>query len=65
MHRQDTTESSNLNYLDTKFNALEPTIQYNSKAVSTELYEKFNSDTSTFLKIKHSTKYLSKYIFPK
>ena len=35
-------------------------------AVSAELYEKFNSDTrTTFLKLKHSTKYLSKYIFPK
>ena len=42
--RKLSTKSSNLNYLDTKFNAMEPNIPYDSKAVSTELYEKFNSD---------------------
>ena len=51
MHRQNTTKSSNLSYFDTKFNALEPKIPYNSKAVSTESCEKFNPDTRTpFLK---------------
>ena len=36
-----------LNYLDTKFNALEWSIPYDSKAVSAELYEKFNSYIKT------------------
>ena len=35
---------TNLNYLDTNFNALGPNVPYDSKAVSTELYEKFNFD---------------------
>ena len=42
--RKLSTKSSNLNYLDTKFNAMEPNIPYDSKVVSTELHEKFNSD---------------------
>ena len=59
IHRQDTTKnlrfiqrksgnpstkSYSLNYLDTKLNALEPNIPYDSKVVGTELYEKFNSN---------------------
>ena len=36
-----------MNYLNTKFNELEPNIAYNSKVVSAELYENFNSDTTT------------------
>ena len=36
-----------MNYFDTKFNALEPNIPYNSKVVGAELYEKFTSDTRT------------------
>ena len=35
--------SSNLNYLDTKFNARESNISCDPKAVSTELHKKFNS----------------------
>ena len=42
-----------MSYLDTKFNALEPNVPYNSKVVSAESYEKFKSDTRTnFLKIR-------------
>ena len=44
------TKSNNLNYLNSKFNALEQNIPYNSKAVSAELYEKFNPDIRTTLK---------------
>ena len=59
------TKSSNLNCLDTKFNALESNIPYDSKAIITGLYEKFNSCIKTILKIKLLHKPLSKYIFPK
>ena len=44
------TKSSHLNYLETKFSSLEPNIPYNSKAVSTELYEKLNSEIRTSFK---------------
>ena len=44
------TKSNNLNYLNSKFNALEQNIPYNSKAVSAQLYEKFNPDIRTTLK---------------
>ena len=44
------TKLSNLNHLDTKFNALKPNIPHSSKAVSTELSEKFNSDIRTTFK---------------
>ena len=59
------TKSSNLNYLDTTFNALESNIPYDSKEVSSGLYETFNSYIRTVLKIKHPPKPLSKYTFPK
>ena len=39
-----------MNYLDNKFNVLGPNIPYNSKAVRTELYEKFDSDIRTTFK---------------
>ena len=51
------TKSNTLNYLGTKFNALEPKIPYSSKAVSAELYEKFNSNIRTTFK-NHFTKKL-------
>ena len=44
------TKSSNLNYLDTKFNALESNMSYDSKAVSTELCKMFNSEIKTVTK---------------
>ena len=64
-NENSSTKSSNLNYLDTKFNARKSNIPYDSKAVITGLYEKFNSYIRTILKIKHPHKPLSKYIFPK
>ena len=48
INRQNTAKSSNLTYLDTKFNALEANIPYNSKVVSAELYQKFNYQDNFF-----------------
>ena len=39
-----------MNYLDTKLKALEPNTPHYSKAVSADLYEKFNSDIRTTFK---------------
>ena len=52
-----------MNYLDTKLNALEPNIPYDSKAVSAELYEKFNSDTRTTFKKNQTLDQILKQIY--
>ena len=52
-----------MNYLDTTFNALVPSIPYNSKAVSAELYEKFNSDTRTTFKKNQTLDQILKQIY--
>ena len=53
-----------MNYLDTKFNALEPNIPYNSKVVNAELYEKFNFNTrTTFFKNNQTLDQILKQIY--
>ena len=52
-----------MNYLDAKFNAMEPNILYDSEAVSTELFGKFNFDIRTTFKNRTTEQTLKQIYF--